>query len=248
MKSLQLHPWDVTPAEAKEIQLQLGARVELDDRLPEIRCVAGADLALELPAPRSWKTREGQAIAGIVAYRFPDMEEVERVNAVVPLTFPYVPGLLSFREIPALLGAIEQLKCTPDLIFCDGQGYAHPRRFGLASHLGVLLDLPTIGVAKSLLIGEHGRVARPAGSAAPLRDPKSSETIGMALRTKTGIKPVFVSQGHRVSLVTAVKLTMAVAGDYRIPQPTRDADLFVNAIRRDRNKPSAAAKRPQMSR
>ena len=176
------------------------------------------------------------------------MEEVERVNAVVPLTFPYVPGLLSFREIPALLAAIEQLKCTPDLIFCDGQGYAHPRRFGLASHLGVLLDLPTIGVAKSLLIGKHGRVARPAGSAAPLRDPKSSETIGMALRTKTGIKPVFVSQGHRVSLVTAVKLTMAVAGDYRIPQPTRDADLFVNAIRRDRNKPSAAAKRPQMSR
>ena len=156
-----------------------------------------------LPGHRSWKTGEGQAIAGIVAYRFPEMEEVERVSAVVPLAFPYVPGLLSFREIPALLAASEHLKCAPDLIFCDGQGYAHPRRFGLASHLGVLLDLPTIGVAKSVLIGEHGPLAEPAGSTAPLRDPKSGETIGMALRTKTGVKPVFVSQGHRVSLETA---------------------------------------------
>jgi deoxyribonuclease V len=185
----------------------------------------------------------GQAIAGIVAYRFPEMEEIERVSAVAPLAFPYVPGLLSFREIPALLAAAEHLKCAPDLIFCDGQGYAHPRRFGLASHLGVLLDLPTIGVAKSVLIGEHGRLAQPAGSTAPLRDPKSGETIGVALRTRTGVKPVFVSQGHRVSLETAVKLTLAVAGAYRIPQPTRSADIFVNAIRRDRGQSSAGAKK-----
>lgn len=248
MKSLELHSWDVTPSEAKEIQLQLRARIELDDRIPEIRHVAGGDLAMELPGPRSWKTREGRAIAGIVVYRFPEMEEVERVSAVSPLTFPYVPGLLSFREIPALLAAAEQLQCAPDLIFCDGQGYAHPRRFGLASHLGVLLDLPTIGVAKSVLIGEHSRLAQPAGSTAPLCDPKSGETIGMALRTQTGINPVFVSQGHRVSLDTAVKLTMAVASRYRIPRPTRDADIFVNAIRRDHAKSSGATVIPNAAR
>ena len=239
MKSLHLHPWDVTPAEAREIQLQLRTHLERTDRLPEIRCVAGADIALELPAPRSWKTQEGRAIAGIVVYRFPEMEEIERVSAVLPLTFPYVPGLLSFREIPALLAAAQLLKRAPDLIFCDGQGYAHPRRFGLACHLGLLLDRPTIGVAKSVLIGEYGRLAQPAGSTAPLIDPKTGETIGAALRTRTGIKPVFVSQGHRISLERAVELTMAVASGYRIPRPTRDADRFVNDLRRNRKDPAS---------
>lgn len=200
MKALQLHRWDVTPAEAREIQLQLRARLELEDRLPEIRYVAGADVALDLHGPRSWQTHEGRAIAGIVVYRFPAMEEVERVSAISPLTFPYVPGLLSFREIPALLAAAERLQQAPDLIFCDGQGYAHPRRLGLASHLGLLLDLPTIGVAKSILIGRHGRLAKRVGSTAALVDPDSRETLGMALRAATGVKPVYVSQGHRISL------------------------------------------------
>ncbi len=160
------------------------------------------------------------------------MDEIERVTATLPLTFPYVPSLLSFREVPALLAAFEQLRNAPDLIFCDGQGYAHPRRFGLACHLGVLLDRPSIGVAKSLFIGEHREPARRAGSSTSLVDPKSREPIGAVVRTATGVKPVYVSQGHRISLSRAVELTLAVADGYRIPRPTRDADHFVATVRR----------------
>jgi len=234
MKVLQLHPWDVTPAEAREIQLHLLHRMERGDRLPKLTCVAGADVAFELVRPRSWQTGEGRVLAGIVAYRFPEMAEVERVSAVCPLTFPYVPGLLSFREIPALLAAFERLRSTPDLVFCDAHGYAHPRRFGLACHLGVLLDRPTVGIAKSVLIGEYREPGRRAGSTAPLVDPECGETIGAVVRTVSSVQPVYVSQGHRVSLSRAIELTLAVADGYRIPRPTRDADHFVRTLRRTR--------------
>jgi len=170
------------------------------------------------------------------------MNEVERVSAIEPLRFPYVPGLLSFREIPALLAAFQSLRVSPDLIFCDGQGYAHPRRFGLACHLGLLLDVPAIGVAKSLLIGKCKDPARKAGSTAALVDTETGEQIGAAVRTATGVKPVYVSQGHRISLERAIEFTLAVTDGFRIPRPTRDADHFVNKIGRQRKAQAIAAR------
>jgi deoxyribonuclease V len=217
-----LHPWNVTPAEARAIQLALRSQVELRDRLPPLRLVAGADVALDL--------RYRQAIAGVVVYRFPELVEVERVWTRRRLSFPYVPGLLSFRESPALLAAFERLRHTPDLIFLDAQGYAHPRRFGLACHVGLLLDRPTVGCAKSRLIGTHAEPGPRRGDWAPLRD--AGEVIGAVVRTRDTVKPIYVSQGHRVSLVRAVELTLGVADAFRIPRPTRDADHFVNALKR----------------
>lgn len=241
MKALQLHPWNVTPAQAREIQIQLRQRMERRDRIPNVQYVAGADIAFDLRGRGSWRTGEGRAIAGVIVYRFPEMMEIERASSVQPLTFPYVPGLLSFREIPALLAAFESLRTSPELIFCDGQGYAHPRRFGLACHLGVLLDTPTIGVAKSLLIGECKELARRAGSSAPLLDPATGEQIGAAVRMANGVKPVYVSQGHRISLDRAVEFTLAVSSGFRIPRPTRDADHFVNQLCHQRKSLAATA-------
>ena len=234
MKALHLHRWDVSPAEAREIQLRLRERMEREDRIPKVEHVAGADIALELRGRGSWRTGEGRAIAGVIVYRFPEMVEVERASSIQPLTFPYVPGLLSFREIPALLAAFESLRIPPDLIFCDAQGYAHPRRFGLACHLGMLLDVPSIGVAKSVLIGECKEPALHAGSTAALVDAHTGEQIGAAVRTVNAVRPVYVSQGHRVSLERAIEFTLAVKDGFRIPRPTRDADHFVNEIRRQR--------------
>ena len=232
MKVLRLHRWDVTPAKAREIQRGLRDRVERNDRLPRLRRIAGADVAFELAQPGGWRRGQGRAFAGVVVYRFPEMEELERVSAERPLSFPYVPGLLSFREGPALLAAFARLRQAPDLIFCDGQGYAHPRRFGIACHLGVLLDRPTIGVAKSLLVGEYSEPGTSAGSSKRLLDGESGEVLGAVLRTREGVRPVFISQGHRISLDRAVELTMAVSDGYRLPRPIRDADHWVGTLRR----------------
>ncbi len=248
MKALALHRWNVTTVEAREIQIALRSQVELSDRFGSIRYIAGADLAFEQSTPISWKrgvhASSGRAIAGVVLYRFPELEEIERVSAVRALRFPYVPGLLSFREAPALLAAFARLRRTPDLIFVDGHGYAHPRRFGIASHLGVLLERPAIGVAKSLLTGTHEEPDPEAGSWTPLlgvNAEKQSETIGAVLRTADSVRPVFVSQGHRISLASAIQFVMAVADGYRIPRPTRDADHFVSEVKRERA--SRAARR-----
>ena len=166
------HAWRVAPEQARAIQEELRKEWEGADRLPELRTVAGLDAAFVLRGSQALKNRRGRwnalreanrAIGCVVMYRFPEMEEVERASAVVPLQFPYIPGLLSFREIPALLAALRKLRKLPDLLFCDGQGYAHPRRFGLACHLGVLLDRPTIGCAKSLLVGTHGELGANSG-------------------------------------------------------------------------------------
>ena len=240
MKALQLHPWGVTPAEARKIQIQLRANMEREDRIAKVAYVAGADIAFDLHGRGSWRTGEGRAIAGVIVYRFPEMQEIERASSIQPLTFPYVPGLLSFREIPALLAAFESLRISPDLIFCDAQGYAHPRRFGLACHLGVLLDTPTIGVAKSLLIGECQEPAQRAGSASALVDAGTGEKIGAAVRMAKGVKPVYVSQGHRISLARAIEFTWAVKSGFRIPRPTRDADHFVNQLCRQHKSLAAA--------
>ena len=246
------HRWDVSPAEAREIQEKLRESWQGQDQLGEIRTVAGLDAAfvvnesqaLKKSVTRWQRLREAnQAIGCVVVYRFalpqgaqPEMaarlEEIERAYAVVPLEFPYIPGLLSFREIPALLAALGKLREMPDLLFCDGQGYAHPRRFGLAAHLGVLLDRPAIGCAKSILIGEHEEVGKSAGSWAFLVDPKNGERIGAVLRTRDGVNPVYVSQGNRLSLKTTIRLALAVSDGYRVPRPTREADHFASAIKR----------------
>jgi deoxyribonuclease V len=253
------HRWDVTPGEAREIQDRLRGKWEGQDRLGEIRTIGGLDAAFVLNESQALKKRlsrwerlreANQAIGCVVVYRplcdpraqplrgsgqagmAVPLEEIERAYAVVPLEFPYIPGLLSFREIPALLAALGKLREMPDLLFCDGQGYAHPRRFGLAAHLGVLLDVPAIGCAKSILIGEHGEPGKTAGSWTELVDPKNGERIGAAVRARDGVKPMYVSQGNRVSLDTAIRMTLAVSDGFRIPRPTREADRFAGEVKR----------------
>ncbi len=215
-----------------------------------VRTVAGADVAFEFAGQG---TSKGRATAGVIVYSFPEMEEIERAWAERPLTFPYVPGLLSFRELPALLAAFGKLSSEPDVIFCDAQGYAHPRRFGLACHLGVLLDRPTVGCAKSRLIGGHEEPGPNAGNWKPLIDEQQNhsneecrpegrrykgrnEVIGAVVRTRTGVKPIYISQGHRVSLETAIELALAVCDGFRVPRPTREADHFVEKLKREGNR------------
>jgi deoxyribonuclease V len=239
---VQKHRWDVAPAEARKIQEELRSQWKGEDAFGEIRTVAGLDASFLLTesqalkkSPTRWNRlrNANRAIGCVVMYRFPEMEELERGYAILPLEFPYVPGLLSFREIPVLLAALRKLTVMPDLSFCDAQGYAHPRRMGLASHLGVVLNLPTIGCAKSLLIGSHKPLPQKAGSWTPLLDEKAGgERIGEVLRTRTGVNPIYVSQGHRVSLETSIRLTLAVTDGFRIPRPTRDADRFAGEIKR----------------
>ena len=236
------HRWNVLPAGARAIQDELRQHWIGEDGLPEIRTVAGLDASFVLTESQAFKKKRSrwnllrdanQAIGCVVVYGFPEMREIARAYAVLPLKFPYIPGLLTFREIPVLLAALGKLKEMPDVLFCDGQGIAHPRRFGLAAHLGVVLDRPTIGCAKSLLIGTHGVLPEVAGSWVPLCDAKAGgECMGAALRTRTGVNPVFVSQGNRVSLETAIRLTLAVSDGYRIPRPTRDADRFAGETKR----------------
>jgi deoxyribonuclease V len=236
------HSWEVTTQEARAIQEKLREKWEGVDRFQEIHTVAGLDAAfvlaesqaLKKPTSRWEQLREAnQAIGCVVLYQFPEMIELSRAYAIVPLKFPYVPGLLSFREIPVLLAALKKLEQQPDLLFCDGQGYAHPRRLGLAAHLGVWLDKPTIGCAKSILIGTHGPLPQKAGSWVPLVDQAANgERIGAALRTRDGVQPVYISQGNRISLETAIRLTLAVSDGFRIPRPTRDADHFSKEIKR----------------
>jgi len=236
------HGWNVSCQEARAVQDKLRELWEGRDRLGKIRTVAGLDAAFVLTGSQAMRKKgnrwnrlreANRAIACVVTYRFPEMEEIAREFAIVPLEFPYVPGFLSFREIPALLAALKKLRELPDLLFCDGQGYAHPRRTGLAAHLGLLLDKPSIGCAKSILIGTHGVLKRKAGSWTELVDEKAGgERIGAVVRTRDGVRPVYVSQGHRVSLETAIRLTLEVTCGFRIPRPTRDADHFASEIKR----------------
>ena len=238
MRLRQLHGWSVTTREARDIQLALKKRWVGEDRFRQIRTVAGLDAAFVLTGSQALKKvsrwerlREAnRAIGGVVVFRYPEMEKLELAYAIEPLRFPYVPGLLSFREVPVLLAALAKLKRLPDLLFCDGQGYAHPRRFGLACHLGVWAGRPSIGCAKSLLIGEHAGLGERAGSRTELQD--GDEVIGAVVRTRAGVKPVYVSQGHRVSLETAVRMTLAVCDGVRIPRPTREADQLVGEVKR----------------
>ena len=214
MKRAPRHPWNLTPAQAIDLQRRLAARVEAADRLPaRIATVAGVDVGYE--------DEQRTTRAAVAVLSFPDLAPLEQVIARRPTTFPYVPGLLSFRELPAVLDALSQLSVMPDIILCDGQGRAHPRRFGIACHLGVLLDLPTIGVGKTRLIGRHLEPGPERGDWTPLLD--HAEEIGAVLRTRPGVKPLYISGGHRVCLRTAIELTLACLTRYRLPETTRAA-------------------------
>jgi deoxyribonuclease V len=212
--NLALHAWDVSPSEALAIQRGLAARVESADRLPdEIHRVAGIDVGFE----------EGGRVtrAAVAVLAFPSLQLIDTAIARRATGFPYVPGLLSFRELPAVLDALASLECMPDIFLCDGQGIAHPRRFGIASHLGVLLDRPSIGVGKTRLVGRHAEPGAQKGDWAPLLD--GNEVIGAVVRTRPGVKPVYVSIGHRLCLDTAIRLTLACTPRYRLPETTRQA-------------------------
>ena len=204
----------ISPAEARALQEKMRSQVILRDELGEVRYVAGTDCAFK---------EKGSITRAVVAVlSFPGLELIEYAVAERPTDFPYIPGLLSFREVPTLLEAFGKLKQLPDLLLCDGQGYAHPRRFGIACHLGVALDLPSIGVAKSRLIGSHKEPAEAAGSQTPLLD--KGETIGAVLRTKDRTNPLYISCGHQVSLSSAVEKVLACCRGYRLPDTTRWAD------------------------
>ncbi|MBT8136301.1 MAG: deoxyribonuclease V [Gammaproteobacteria bacterium] len=204
---------DVTTAQALAVQQRLHTAVVRSDRRGRIRLVAGLDLAFP---------EKNLAQAAAVVISVPQLEVVEQHVVRTPVRFPYVPGLLSFRELPALLEVLRKVSADPDVIMCDGQGIAHPRRFGLASHLGVLLDVPCIGVAKSRLVGEHAAVPDHRGGWVPLCD--KGQRIGAVLRTRERVRPLFVSVGHRISLRRARRLVLRCAPRYRLPEPTRLAD------------------------
>jgi len=205
----------VSVARAKEIQLSLARRVMAQSISSDVRFVAGADIS-------SPDTR-GVARAAVVVLSYPELNIVEVKVTEAEMTFPYIPGLLSFRESPLILAACEKLDNVPDLVLIDGHGIAHPRRFGLASHVGLLLDLPTIGCAKSVLCGRHGPLGVEAGSYAELVD--NGEVIAAALRTKSGVKPVYVSVGHKIDLASASRWVMECCRGYRLPEPARLAHL-----------------------
>ncbi|MDR3447832.1 MULTISPECIES: deoxyribonuclease V [unclassified Dyella] len=211
-------PWDGNVAKARLLQTELAARVRLEDDYPPLRRVAGVDVGFE----------EGGAVtrAAAVLLDAHTREPVAEVVARQPTRMPYIPGLLSFRELPAVLQALSELPDSPDLVFVDGQGIAHPRRLGIAAHLGVVTGLPTIGVAKSILVGTHEEVGPHRGDRQPLE--YKGEVIGCVLRSKDRIRPLIVSPGHRVSLATAPELVLAFGTKYRLPEPTRLADRLAS--------------------
>jgi deoxyribonuclease V len=219
MKITPLHDWNLSPKQAIELQKQLRYEVIAEDKfdLP-VKTVAGIDLGYDV------KNDTSRAV--VVVLSFPELELLESSEARLPIQFPYVPGLLSFRETPVAIKALEKLNLTPDVILCDGQGLAHPRRFGIACHIGIIADIPTIGVAKSLLVGKYENLGEERGSTAPLMH--KGAQVGAALRTKNKVQPVFVSGGHRVSLPTATDLVLQCAPKYRLPETTRLADKMAS--------------------
>ena len=214
MSKTPLHEWVVQPDKAIALQRELARRIIREDRVGEVRCIAGVDMAIN--------EETNMARAAVVLLSYPELEILERHVYEEPIRMPYIPGLLSFREIPCILGAFAQLKQQPDLVMVDGQGIAHPRRLGIASHLGLWLELPTIGCAKSILTGHHAPLSEEAGAWVPLR--ADGEAIGAVLRTRAHVKPIIVSSGHRISLETSLRYVLACCRGYRLPEPTRQAD------------------------
>ncbi|HMF55949.1 MAG TPA: deoxyribonuclease V [Pyrinomonadaceae bacterium] len=224
----QLHDWNMTPQEAVALQKSLRERVRIAPLRKKIETIAGADI--------SFNKFETTVYAGIVVLRLPSLEIIEEVGVVSETKFPYVPGLLSFRETPSVLEAWEKLKTEPDAVMFDGQGIAHPRRVGIASHVGLLIERPTLGCAKSVLVGKYEEPDEERGNWTELID--KGEVVGAAVRTKTRVAPVYVSPGHLIDLQGAINLTLACDGGYRQPEPTRRAHLLVNALRRGEKEPT----------
>lgn len=211
MQINQPESWPTTVEEALQVQRQLRDQVIIEDRLGPIEYVAGVDVGFE----------EDGAVtrAAVAVLRLSDLQIQDQAIARRPTTFPYITGFLSFREIPAVLDALAKLETPPDILLCDGQGYAHPRRLGIACHLGLLTDIPSIGVAKSWLIGKHDPLPEERGAWQPLHD--RGEVIGAVLRTRENTKPLYISSGHRISLTTAIDYVMRCTPKYRLPETTR---------------------------
>ncbi|MFC1846026.1 deoxyribonuclease V [Chloroflexota bacterium] len=211
----QLHSWKLDFDQAKSIQISLANKVSTKSELLTPRFIAGTDISI----PRFSK----MGLASVVVLRYPELDVVDIQTTEREISFPYIPGLLSFREVPLIIEAYQKISVKPDILIADGQGIAHPRRFGLASHIGVLLNIPSIGCAKSRLCGQHEPVAVEAGSYSKLID--NEETIGAVVRTKNNVKPVYVSIGHRIDLTSAIHWVMECCRGYRLPEPCRLAHL-----------------------
>ncbi|MDR9856645.1 deoxyribonuclease V [Paenibacillus sp. VCA1] len=220
MKALLNHSWNISEQDAIQLQQQLALRVIHEDCGTPVEYVAGVDVA--------YSKHSGNLVAAVVILNAESLELVESATVEDTAAFPYIPGLFSFRELPPVIKAFEKIKTTPQLVVCDGQGFAHPRRFGLASHLGVLLDIPTIGCGKTRLIGDFTEPDLKRGSYSPLVD--HGEEIGSVLRTQEGVKPIFVSVGHRISLATACEWILKLSPRYRLPETTRQADHLVKMV------------------
>lgn len=227
MQIVNRHSWNVTPARAIEIQKELSGKISRTGNITTPRLIAGVDISVN-----KW-TKTGTGAVVVLSY--PSLEIVEMKIITDRINFPYIPGLLSFREMPFLLKAFEKVEHVPDLVLVDGQGLAHPRRLGLASHLGLWLNIPTIGCAKSRLCGEHEIPPLEAGGCAELLD--SGEVIGAVLRTKADVKPLYISIGHMIDLPSAVKWVLVCCRGYRLPEPTRLAHLAAGGNLKVQNSP-----------
>ncbi len=222
MEVRDLHSWHLTPSQAVELQRSLAPNVDVRRPLRAWDLVAAADVSCQKFDPRLY--------ASVVVWSAATQRVVESADVVTRARFPYVPGLLSFREAPGILEAFRQIRARPDVLLVDGHGFAHPRRFGLACHLGLWLDLPTIGCAKTRLCGTHRMPRTSRGSLAPLR--VGDDPVGYVVRTRQGVRPVFVSSGHRIDLASAVRVVLACCQGYRLPEPSRLAHQRVNELRR----------------
>jgi deoxyribonuclease V len=220
MKPVLDHDWNLSVDEAVDLQARLAGLVIRRDVLGPIERIAGVDVA--------YSAAEDRMVGAVVVLDARTLQVVEEATAIEEISFPYVPGLFSFRELPVLVAALAKIQRAPDLIICDGQGVAHPRRCGLASHLGVLYDIPTIGCAKTLLVGEYREPPAERGAREFLVD--RGEVVGAILRTQARVRPIFASTGHRVSLETACGQILRAAPRYRLPETTRAADSLVRSL------------------
>lgn len=215
-----LHAWDLSPSQARELQNQLCGSVDRANTKYKLDKIAGIDV--------STSSRSATGCAAIVVLSYPSLELIDTAVFEGNISFPYIPGLLSFREAPLIIQAWNRLKTRPDIVMVDGQGIAHPRRLGIASHLGLLIDIPTIGCAKSRLTGNHTILPEKAGSYAYLTD--KDEVIGAAVRTKDGVKPLYISIGHKISLAGAIDIVLKCCRGYRLPEPTRSAHIAAGTM------------------
>lgn len=220
MKPILSHSWHLSEVEALTLQGQLAAEVIKEDQLRQVNLIAGVDVA--------YSKKSDRLVAAVVILNANTLKVIETATTEDRAQFPYVPGLLSFRELPPLIKVLAKLRHSPDLIICDGQGYAHPRRFGLACHLGVVFGIPTIGCGKTRLVGDHDELNEARGARVPLID--KGEVVGSVLRTQSHTNPVYISIGHRISLATACQYILKTSPEYRLPETTRQADQTVRSM------------------